>query len=83
MNKYGAPLDTRKEYTKSDWQLWVASSTNDEKKSKIFVEKLDEFLKTSPDRVPFSDWFETVSREYHAFRARTVQGGCFILLLNE
>ena len=83
MNKYGTPLDTRKEYTKSDWQLWVASLTNDEKKSTIFIEKLDEFLKTSPDRVPFSDWFETGSGEYHSFRARTVQGGCFILLLNE
>ena len=57
--------------------------TNDEKKSTIFIEKLDEFLKTSPDRVPFSDWFETGSGEYHSFRARTVQGGCFILLLNE
>ena len=83
MNKYGTPLDTRKEYTKSDWLLWVASLTNDEKRSKLFVERLDEFLKTSPDRVPFSDWFESVGGEHHYFRARTVQGGCFVLLLNE
>ena len=32
-------------------------------------------------RVPFSDWFETKTGEYHHFIARTVQGGCFILLL--
>lgn len=81
MNTYGVPLDSRKEYTKSDWLLWCARLTNDEKKSTLFVDRLYNFLKTSPDRVPFSDWFESGSGEYHAFRARTTQGGCFILLL--
>ena len=83
LNEYGPPLDSRKGYTKSDWILWAASLTNDEKKSKMFIQRLDAFLKTSPDRVPFSDWFESVDGAHHAFRARTVQGGCFILLLNE
>ena len=39
------------------------------------------FLRRSPDRVPFSDWFESESGEFHHFRARSVQGGCFVLLL--
>ena len=81
MKKYGVPLDNRKEYTKSDWLIWCACLTNDEKRSTLFVESLQLFLKTSPERLPFTDWFETESGEYHGFRARTTQGGCFILLL--
>ena len=79
--QFGVPLDNRKEYTKSDWQLWAASLTDDPAKKKKFVSALDEFLQGSPDRVPFADWYETETGEYHYFRARSVQGGCFILLL--
>lgn len=78
---YGVPLDNRKMYTKSDWLMWVACLTKDIKKREKFIELLDEYLKSSPDRVPFGDWYETQSGEYHEFRARSVQGGCFILLL--
>ena len=79
--RFGVPLDSRKEYTKSDWELWAASLTDDPVKKKKFVSALDEFLQGSPDRVPFADWYETETGEYHYFRARSVQGGCFILLL--
>ena len=80
MDEFGVPLDNRAIYTKSDWLIWCAYLTNDEKKSTLFVESLQLFLKTSPDRLPFTDWFETENGEYHGFRARTTQGGCFILL---
>jgi hypothetical protein len=81
MNEYGTPLDTRKEYTKSDWLTWVAVLTDDLEKRKIFMDKLDYFLKNSPDRLPFCDWYETKSGSHHEFTNRTVQGGCFMLLL--
>jgi len=80
-NRYGTPLDSRREYTKSDWLMWVAALTECDKKRNTLVAALDLFLKETPDRVPFGDWYETVSGVHHAFRARTVQGGCFILLL--
>ena len=79
--RYGVPLDSRKMYTKSDWLLWVARLTSDAQKRKTLVEMLDDYLKTSPSRVPFSDWYETQDGIHHGFRARTVQGGCFILLI--
>ena len=79
--RYGVPLDNRKMYTKNDWLLWVARLTSDIKKRKELIQMVDDFLKTSPDRVPFSDWYETQDGKYHEFRARTVQGGCFILLI--
>ncbi|MGN0805289.1 MAG: glutaminase domain-containing protein, partial [Candidatus Coproplasma sp.] len=80
-NAYGVPLDNRKAYTKSDWLCWVATLTNDEKKREKLLSGIAKFLKDSPDRVPFSDWYDTDSGSHYYFRARSVQGGCFILLL--
>ena len=81
MNEYGTPLDNRAGFTKSDWLLWVAALTDDESKRERFVNAVANFLIKSPDRVPFADWYETKDGKYHYFRARTVQGGCFILLM--
>jgi hypothetical protein len=79
--RYGVPLDNRKMYTKSDWLLWVARLTGDVQKRKALIGMIDDYLKTSPDRIPFGDWYETQDGSYHEFKARTVQGGCFILLI--
>lgn len=79
--RYGVPLDNRKMYTKSDWLMWEARLTDDMEKRKRLIAMLDDFLRTSPNRIAFSDWYETVDGAYHAFKARSVQGGCFILLM--
>ncbi|MBQ8886025.1 MAG: DUF4965 domain-containing protein [Clostridia bacterium] len=81
--KYGTPLDSRKSYTKSDWLMWAACLTDDFEKQKKLISALERFLRETPDRVPFSDWYETVDGKHWYFQARTVQGGCFILLLNK
>ena len=80
-NRFGTPLDNRETYTKSDWLCWVAFLTDDESKRKKLLAPIAKFLKESPDRVPFSDWYKTDTGAYLHFRARSVQGGCFILLL--
>lgn len=79
--EYGIPLDSRKGYTKSDWLLWAASLTDNLGKQKRVISPIYKFLIESPDRVPFSDWYETVDGKHHCFIARSVQGGCFILLM--
>ena len=79
--KYGTPLDNREKYTKSDWLTWVTALTDDSEKKKKMIYCLNRFLKESPDRVPFSDWYYTDSGKHEQFIARSVQGGCFILLL--
>ncbi len=78
---YGTPLDHRASYTKSDWLMWSACLTDDDAKRHKLIAALDRFLRESPDRIPFGDWYDTVTGEHLHFRARTVQGGCFILLL--
>lgn len=80
-NEYGVPLDTRKTYTKSDWIMWVATLTDDKQKSQQLYAPIIKFLKESPSRVPFSDWYYTDSGEFCYFKNRTVQGGVFAPLL--
>ncbi len=82
LNEYGTPLDTRNTYTKSDWLVWAAGLTDRENKRAELLDSLDRYLKNTPDRIPFSDWYDTVSGKSVGFCNRAVQGGCFILLLN-
>ena len=39
------------------------------------------YLETTATRVPFSDWYETVTGEYCHFMGRSVQGGIFMPVL--
>lgn len=81
MNRFGLPLDSRATYTKSDWILWTAAMTEDEAVFAKFVQPIAEYLRKSATRVPFSDWYDTVSGNYVHFIARSVQAGVFMPLL--
>lgn len=79
--EYGVPLDSRESYSKVDWLIWVASLTQDKEKQNKLICLLDKYLKETPSRVPFSDWYDTKSGKMVSFIGRSVLGGCFILLL--
>lgn len=81
LNPYGLPLDSRGDYTKTDWQLWCAALFRDSEFTGEIVDRMHRFLQDSPDRVPFSDWVFTSDPKVRGFQARSVQGGLFILLL--
>ena len=81
-NTYGCPLDHRKTFGKSDWLVWAASLTDNEEKREKLLAPLYAFLKETPDRVPFTDWYDVESGKAYEFKARTTQGACFILLLS-
>ncbi len=83
MNKYGMPLDERAEYTKSDWLLWCATMLKKPSDFKRFIAPLWKFYNETEDRVPMSDWYDTVSGNHILFVHRTVQGGLFIKMLHE
>jgi hypothetical protein len=80
INEYGLPLDSRADYTKSDWILWVAAMADGEARAKL-IAPVAKYLRESPSRVPFSDWYDTKTGKYVHFIARSVQGGIFMPLL--
>jgi hypothetical protein len=80
-NKYGMPLDSRADYTKSDWLVWTASMASSDKDFADYIEPLWNAYNESVSRVPLTDWYDTVSGRWVSFRHRTVQGGLFMRVL--
>lgn len=80
MNPYGVPLDDRATFTKTDWEMWVAAMGNSEQ-FKAITDKVYRFANETPDRVPFTDWYETLTGRLRGFRARPVIGGLFARML--
>ncbi len=81
MQKYGLPLDSRCEYTKTDWEMWCAALSEDEELTEKIIDAMYAFLVETPDRVPFTDLHFTKEPRHRGFQARTVQGGLWIPIL--
>lgn len=77
-NEYGVPLDSRAEYTKSDWILWCTALTDCMEVRKKLMDPVADYLRNTTTRVPFSDWYDTKDGRYCHFIARSVQGGIFM-----
>ena len=82
-NKYGMPLDSRADYSKSDWLVWVASMASEKSDFEEYFAPLWDAYNESASRVPLTDWYDTVSGREVGFRHRTVQGGLFMRMLME
>ena len=78
MNAYGLPLDSRSDYTKTDWEMWIAAMTGETGK---YASILVNYQRDTASRVAFSDWYDTKTGNYHHFIARTVIGGVFMPML--
>jgi len=82
-NEYGLPLDSRCDQTKSDWLVWCATMMDSKKKFEKLIAPLWKFYNETPDRVPMTDWYDTVAGTLIGFIHRTVQGGLFIKLVRD
>ena len=82
-NPYGVPLDIRKDYTKTDWILWVAAMATSSEDRKALIRPIHRFLIDSPDRVPFTDFYFTSTARQRSMQNRTVQGGLFMPMLKD
>lgn len=80
-NRYGIPLDSRESYTKVDWQIWVATLSKNKFEFEGFLIPIIRYLEESPNRVPFSDWYDTKTAEVMNFKNRTVLGAVFLPFL--
>ena len=82
MNPYGIPLDSRCDYTKSDWEMWTVVLDDNEEYRKQIIHTMWKALCSLDRRAPFPDWYHTETPVAECFQNRTVQGGLFIPLLN-
>jgi hypothetical protein len=80
MLDFGVPLDSRGHLTKSDWTSWIAAFGDNDQANTI-IGKLYKFANESPDRVPFSDFYDVSNGHVLGFRARPVMGGLFVRAL--
>ena len=74
-NKYGLPLDCRKDYTKSDWIMWTATMADKQEDFDALIDPLYLYINETTSRVPLSDWHDTKTGKYEAFIGRSVIGG--------
>jgi hypothetical protein len=82
-DKYGTPLDSREAYTKSDWLVWAAALATEQADFIKLIEPLWKSLNETPDRIPFTDWYDTNNARQMNFQHRSVVGGIYIKLLKD
>lgn len=80
-NKYGLPLDSRSDYTKSDWLLWTTRLADNKEYTDKIISTMWDMLNETTSRVPFTDWYFTSTAIQRGFQNRTVQGGLFIPMI--
>lgn len=68
---YGAPLDTRGNYTKSDWQIYCASVASPDTKA-AFIDKIASFVSGTPTNTPLTDLFYVESGDHPVINNQTV-----------
>ena len=81
INKYGLPLDNRKDYTKLDWEIWTATLAETASQFQSLMTPIAKWMNETPSRVPLTDWYDTKSGKQMDFQARSVVGGVFIKAL--
>lgn len=78
VNQYGVPLDNRADYSKSDWLCWCAAMADNQEQVEKMIYPVADYLENTKSRVPFGDWYDTVTGKYEHFIGRSVQGGIYM-----
>ena len=59
MQRYGVPLDSRTQLTKTDWCLWSATLADDRGDFEAIVSPIYDYLNETTARLPFVDSYVT------------------------
>lgn len=81
LNAYGVPLDYRRSFTKTDWELWAACLDETKENVAAFAEHICRYLADTKDRNCFTDWHDTKEPKQSGFDHRTVQAGLWMPVL--
>ncbi|KAL4736467.1 DUF1793-domain-containing protein [Aspergillus similis] len=85
-SEYGVPLDNRQDWAKSDWNMWLAGTFDDETTRHEFIDDLWAFVSNGKHNWPFSDRYVATSAKGREpglpvlCRARPTVGGHFALM---
>ena len=80
---FGFPLDSRKAYTKLDWEVWCASLAESPADFEALMVPVYRFVNKTPNRVPLPDWYWATDGKGISFQARPVVGGVFVKVLTD
>lgn len=78
---YGIQLDYRNSYTKIDWELFTAASTDNLLLRQNIIDEAFSYANTTNSGAPLSDWYEPLGDNSVGFGARPVVGGLFAPLV--
>ena len=81
LNRYGLPLDNRRDYTKLDWEIWTATLADKPADWNALLDPIGHWINEGPTRVPLTDWYDTKMGKQEGFQARSVVGGVYIKVL--
>lgn len=81
LNRYGVPLDSRKDYTKIDWLMWSTKIYDNKEYFEKVCQSIINMINETFDRVPLTDWYYTSTAAHVNFKNRTVVGGLFINMI--
>ena len=81
LNTYGVPLNNEKTFTKLDWLSWIAAMASNKNDRLNLFQRIYDFANETPNRVPLTDWYDTVTGHQSGFQARPVLGGVYAWIL--
>ena len=82
-DEYGVPLDTRHQYTKSDWEMFAAAIASENTRHNL-MGLLANWIRETPTNAPLTDLYDAQTGNWPIdsgyFAARPVVGGHFAIL---
>jgi hypothetical protein len=82
-DEYGVPLDTRHQYTKSDWEMFAAAIASEDTRHDL-MGRLAKWIRDTPTNLPMTDLYDAQTGNWPVgaghFAARPVAGGHFAIL---